>query len=85
MISQALTWERVGSGSQHLIREFSGGKIKTPSGDLIKARVAYPEGNGTAPVVIALHGMPGWKLWIEMLADQLAACIWGRAGLTGTK
>jgi carboxymethylenebutenolidase len=48
-------------------------EIKTPSGDLIRARVAYPEGNGPAPVVIALHGIPGWKPWIEMLADHLAA------------
>jgi len=48
-------------------------EIKTPSGDLIKARVAYPEGSDPAPVVIALHGIPGWKPWIEMLADQLAA------------
>ena len=48
-------------------------EIKTPSGDLIRARVAYPAGDGPAPVVIALHGIPGWKPWIEMLADQLAA------------
>jgi carboxymethylenebutenolidase len=48
-------------------------EIQTPSGDLIKARVAYPEGSDPAPVVIALHGIPGWKPWIEMLADHLAA------------
>ncbi len=48
-------------------------EIKTPSGDLIRARVAYPEGSDPAPVVIALHGIPGWKPWIEMLADHLAA------------
>ena len=48
-------------------------EITTPSGDRIKARVVYPQGGAPAPVVVALHGIPGWTPWIQMLADQLAA------------
>ena len=48
-------------------------EVNTPSGDRIKARLVYPQGSGPFPVVVALHGIPGWTPWIQMLADQLAA------------
>lgn len=48
-------------------------QFRTESGDTIKAVLVYPEGNGPAPVVVAIHARGGWKPWIQALADQLAA------------
>jgi carboxymethylenebutenolidase len=48
-------------------------QIKTESGATLTAVVVYPEGSGPAPVVVAIHGRGGWNLWVQALADQLAA------------
>ncbi len=48
-------------------------EVPTPSGAIVKALLAYPQGSDPAPVVVAIHGRAGWTPWIQALADQLAA------------
>ncbi len=48
-------------------------EVTTPSGAIVKALVALPQGSDPAPVVVAIHGRAGWTPWIQALADQLAA------------
>ena len=47
--------------------------FKSKLGDTIQAHLAYPEGSGPAPVVVAIHGRGGWTDWVRAVADQLAA------------
>ncbi len=48
-------------------------EVPTPSGAMVKALLALPQGSEPAPVVVAIHGRAGWTPWIQALADQLAA------------
>ena len=48
-------------------------EVPTPSGAIVKALLAHPQGSDPAPVVVAIHGRAGWTPWIQALADQLAA------------
>ena len=47
--------------------------IHTPTGDSIRAWVAYPERSTKAPVVLVVHEIFGLSTWVRSVADQLGA------------
>ncbi len=52
-------------------------KIASPSGDSLRAYVAYPERKDKAPAVIVIHEILGLTEWEPTVADRLAGAGYG--------